>query len=360
MIEHVLGAVASAALAMAPAKAPPPPKPPPLLWDVEYRLRLTAIDLDQQPQIAAGDADRFVDHRLRLGVTAPVHPKFTVRGRLTTQASRWGDFDPATVMFAVRRFDFDQLHAIWTPTPDLAIIPGRGNNRYFEVDLAAATGRFNEDDIQYEGVVVQHKPAPKTTLIGAYGIVLATNQIDFDPREFRLDGALVQVRQQFTPEHRLLVHAGSLYPHKSNFVFPGKQRGDLAVVRYDWTPRRKLSAFAMASRPLDTVDTFTFQRMTPEAADDRNGFFGGVLVGDKEVVNGDQFEVYFTRTGQGAQGITTEFPNNIREYRGLWERQVAPRIWTRVSGVHRQLNRQTAVFRKNDQDTVFAQVLAKF
>lgn len=348
--------------AMAPAaKPPPPPEKSPWIWDGEYRLRLSFVDVDQNPKLLSKDFDQSVDHRLRLGLTNQIKPGILLRGRLTTNASRFGDFDTTTFQFTPRRIVFDQLYTLYTKIPKLILFAGRGDNRYFEADLAVATGRFNEDDSQFEGFTATWLPDQQTTVILTYGLVVTTNRLDANPVEFRFDGTLVQLRRQFTKEHRLLVHLAALHPKDRNPLTLGDEEIPLVLLRYDFTPGPDFTLFLQASQITAAVDGVTFLPLTGADRDaDRDAFFGGLIFGNKEIVGRNQWELYYARTGLKAGAITGEFPSNIHEIRGIWERQVWPRIWLRVSGIHRELNDPQPPLLKNDQTTGFGQVLMRF
>ncbi len=341
------------------AAVPQPPAPPRFLVDGQYRLRGIRIQNDRSPRAAAQSVDSSLNHRLRLGLVAPIQHDMTLLAGFTTQASRWGDFDVTTGRFRTRDFDFERLLFIWKYGPDATLYAGRGAARFFEADLAIATGRFDEDIIHYEGFVWEKHPDPKTMLLAVYSPLLTTNLLDANPAELSLQSLAFQYRRELTDQDRILIHTGRLQPRRPILGFGGDKGLTGLMARYDHKFDQNLRAFGSVGFNLSQTDGVFFRPLPDLDLGDRTAFFGGIQHGDREKLHSNQFELYYTWTGPQAQTFVAEYPSDIREGRFVWQRQVRPKVWTLASVAHRQVITPVAVT-QDDTTTAFVQLLTQF
>ncbi|MBI3890160.1 MAG: hypothetical protein HY303_01370 [Candidatus Wallbacteria bacterium] len=346
----------------APAKAATPapapvPAPPRLIVDGQYRLRLQRNE--RTPPVGSESIDSFINHRLRLGLIAPIFDDLTLISGFSTQASRWGDFDTAKGRFTTRDFDFERLLLAWKYASDASLYAGRGAARFFEADLAIASGRLDEDNVYYEGFVWEKHPDKKTTLLAVYSPLFSTNLIDPNPVELSMQSLAFQWRRELTDRDRVLVHTGRLQPRRALPGGGGDKGLTGLMTRYDHKFSDGFKAFGSVGFNLSQTDGVFFRPLPDVPLEDRTAFFGGLIFGDREKLREHEFELYYTWTAPQAQTFVAEFPSDIREVRALWQRQVRPKVWTLASIAHREQVHTNPVL-PDETTTAYVQLLAQF
>lgn len=353
------------------AKPAAPPSPfANVILSGEYRARYNHTAIDRRPAAGPETAVNTFDHRLRLGAIFPVYDDVLLISRFTTQASRWGDFrvpspgDPFSVpQFGERQFDFDKLSLYWTADKDTHVFLGRGDTRYFNADLALATGRFNDDDTFFEALLVERQLDDETMLVlSASPWTLNTPLLNGDPRQFQIGAYAVELKRKLEGGHHLQLFVAGLDPNRPVPTSPGLgQRAFLvANLRYDHKFNDELTAFASGSLNLTQVNGFTFLPLNAASEGDRAGFFGGFTVGNSQKKGGSQFEGYYVKTGPQATNIVSEFANGIEQVRGLFSHQLRENMWVRASAARQVADTLAPGVTRNDVDTAFLDVLKKF
>ncbi len=331
------------------------------IWG-DYRLRILRAAQDRVPALSPDSIDTSANHRLRLEVFSQLTPRFGAGVRMNTFASRLGDFNTATGSHILPRPQFDKLYlGYWLDDRTLMNI-GRGPSRQYEADLVVGTGRFDEDDFNADSLTIHRAFNKSTDGYVIYSPTFTTNLLPppgVAPR-FTFQAYAIAFAKRFNDDTKAYFFGGSFDPRRASFATGGQKAYRQAVLRIDHQFTPKVSAFASGSFQFTRTNGFTFLDAPTASTGDRTGFFGGVQHGNADNLGENQFEFYYTKTGDVATSLLSEFPSGAIQYRVQWQKQIVKDIRLLASAVRNVNDNLPTGVTRNDTDTAYLQVYSTF